>query len=535
MMSDGGMAEGGKAGEVARGKAASRTWGWVIAQVVLLAALALWLASGRPIGIPGVWAWEVKAKPLRWDALVRVLLFGAGMIGLCALGAWRIRMRRRSDAAILAGLVLLAFALQLSVASLAPMSSFMLIAGSASQVSTEYFNAAWTLIDYSDAGLQLPAARNFCRNFASYMRDGRHHIATHPPGAVLVYWALLQLYRSPSFPGGAFSKLTEFIVGARRTEIAEAARSYPTAQLSGEAVGPALFCCLALGLCGALALIPLYYLTRKVASRRAALVVCSLFALTPAQLLFFQGLDSLLLLLVVLAWAWTVASLASAGGPRSGPTLRRCWPALAAGAVLGVACLISFGALAAIGVALLLAGAWAVRAERAARPAAWQTVGVLLAGCAVVVLAGDAACGWRLPTIFRQAMAAHRQFTWVEHHRTYGTWVGLDLVEFLCFLGLPVLVVASGAAWAAVRGGWKAWSLPDLNGLSGAAVFLALDVSGSVRGEVGRVWLFLMPPLVLWDGCSMARGARLALWTGLLTLAQVVILGLALTPVVTPF
>jgi hypothetical protein len=505
-------------GTTTEGQAASRAWPWVVigAHIVLVGALIAWLASGRPIGIPGAWAWEVRPKALRPDALVRVVLLGLGVIGLCAWGAARIRARRRSDGPVVAGLVCFTFLLQLSVASLAPASAFMMVAGTASPVSTEYFDTAWTLSD--------PGA--FCRDYASTMLKGRHHVATHPPGAVLTFWALLKVYRSPSFPGGAFSKLAEFAIGARRREISEAVGAYPRTRLAPEAVGPALFCCVAFGLLGALTLVPLYHLTRQVASRRAAVMVCSLFALTPAQLLFFQGLDSLLLLLVVLALAWTVIALGSG----------RWRLAVAAGAALGVAFLISFGALAAIGVALLLGAAWALRSGTSKRAAAWRTVALVAAGFAAVAGAGDVACDMKLPLIFRQAMAAHRQFTWVEQHRTYGTWVGLNLVEFFCFLGLPVLVTAFGAAWTAGRRGW---SRADLVGVSGAAVLLLLDASGSVRGEVGRIWLFLMPALVLWGGCWLARGATrgggLALWTAVLTLLEVIALGIALTPVVMPF
>jgi len=491
----------------------------LVAEVLLVAALTGWLATGRPLGIKGVWAYEVKPKALRPEALVRVLVVGGAITGLCALGLARIRSRRRSDAPVVAGLVALTFVLQLAVAGLAPSSASMLVAGTVSPVSTEYFEVARSVQD--------PAA--FCRDYAGTMLQGHHHVATHPPGAVLFYWVCQRLYDSRVFPGEAFSRLTELAVGATREVMARAANSFPAVQATPDAVGPALFSCLALGLLGALSVIPLYHLARTVGSRRSAITVASLWALAPAPVLFFQGLDAVIMLLVVLALAWVAAAF------RSG----RWWWAVGAGVALGVALFVSFGTLAAIAEVGLLAGVLALRSPRERRPLAWRVLGALGAAGLVVVLTADAACGMRLPTIFRQAMQAHRQFTWIGQHRTYGTWVGLNLVEFGCFLGLPIVVAVLGAVGRGLAGGWRRAPLAVIVGATGLAVLLALDVSGSVRGEVGRVWLFLMPALVVGAGCWLATNAPrkrlLACATAALLLVQLVVLGQALTPLVLPF
>lgn len=492
-------------------------WGWlpIAIQTALLGVLAAWLGCGLPLGIPGQWAWEVHPKPVPAWGLARALIVGAEIVGLCWLGLWRLRRRQRSVAGVLAGLVGLTFALQLSVASLAPQAAFGLIAGTASSVATEYFGVA--------AGVQDPWA--YCRTYAETQREG-HHVATHPPGAVLAYRLCLQLRDSPLFPGEAFDALTEQLVGAPREQIAAAVGSYPSTTLAPQQVGAALLCCAIFGLCAALTLLPLYWLASRVASRSTALVVCCLFALSPAPVLFFQGLDAPILLL-----AATALALAHAAVTRQSTGLGAL-----CGLTLGLMSSVTFGVTAALATIAAVAGVLVFRLAPAERPRAWKAIagGALVWLACVLVL--HVLCDGKLHVIFAQAMAAHRKLTWEGMARGYITWVGLNVVEFAVFLGLPALVAVAAQA---IRGGWRGRPAPELIGLVGVLVLLALNASGSVRGEVGRVWLFLMPPLIVWAGHWVRRRLRdapaVAVTTLALSLVQVLLLGWLLTPVVLPY
>ncbi len=495
-----------------------RSWPVAIAltQAALVIGLGAWLLDGRPIGVPGAWAWEVRAKAVPWLALTRVLALSLGLMCVGGLGLQRIRARCRSDALVLAALVALAFALQLAVLGLASDASFLLIAATASPVSTEYFSTAWGVSDLGE----------FVGSYPLEMTRGHHHVATHPPGAVIFYWLCIRAYESPLFPHSAFDRLVEIVVGAPRDGIAAGVNAFPGVSLELEGVGPALLCCLVLGACGALSLVPLFLLARAAAGRSTALTVCTLFALSPAPVLFFQGLDSLLLLLALAGMALMLRALQ--GG--------KLLPAGVAGLVIGAGFLVSFGAMAAG----LLTGSLAVLcALRGGRRHAWLSVAAFTGGVALVILVGHVACGMKLHVILRQGMAAHREFTWVGFRRDYPTWLVLNVVEFACFLGLPLCIAVIGAGREAVRRGWRGLSQADLVGLAGVLVLLLLNLSGSVRGEVGRVWLFMMPPLVLWAGhwlSSAAPGKRaLVLVTAVLTVLQLALLGPALTPVVMPF
>ncbi len=490
-----------------------------VTQAALVVALTAWLLDGRAIGVPGAWAWTVKTRSLSWLALVRVIVLGLTIMAAGGLGHQRIRARCKSDAPVIAVLILLAFALQLAVAGLAPDATFLLIAATASPISTEYFSMAWEITDVGD----------FLREYPVAMTHSRHHVATHPPGAVLFYWACIRIYQSRLFPQTLFDGFTEIVVGAPRASIASEASALPGVSLDPDGVGPALFSCLVLGACAALSLVPLYHLARAAAGRATALSVCMLFAISPAPVLFFQGLDSFLLLLAATAIALMYLGL------RGG---RLLWPAVA-GVTIGVGFLGSFGAGAAGVVVGLLAVLWALRRQRPGMNWGWLALAAFAAGWVLVVVAGHIAFGMKLHVIFRQGMAAHREVTWIGFQRSYWTWLGLNMVEFGCFLGLPVCVCVIGAAREVAGRGWQALGRADLVGLAGAAALVALNLSGSVRGEVGRVWLFMMPPLVLWAGhwlrSAVPGKGGLAVYTAALTLAQLVFLGLTLTPVVMPF
>ena len=88
--------------------------------------------------------------------------------------------------------------------------------------------------------------------------------------------------------------------------------------------------------------------------------------------------------------------------------------------------------------------------------------------------------------------------------RSYSTWLLWNPYDLLLLLGPAVLVLAAAAlrppagdgrpAFRALAWGW--WAL-----------FAVLLLSGSVRGEVGRIWLFLMP-----FACVLAAGAAIERW-----------------------
>ena len=491
---------------------------------VAVAALGGWLLWWRgDLGVQGQWTWTGQWLLALAPAGVRalVLLSAATAALLVWLSAPHPRRRRYWPLVLLA--VLAASALQLSAVQVRPAGLPFVAASVCSDVATEYFSAAEGIADPLE----------YVRTYARGMGAG-HHVGTHPPGVVLLYWAAQRLYASPLFPRDAFEALLEVLIGGRLSDLAAALAGNASlgARATAANIGAAYFCAALFGLCSALVAVPLYALGAVLLDRQAGLLAAALWVGVPSAVLNFQGPDALLALLVAVALLLVVMAA-------------RCrsplWAA-GAGVLLGKALLISFGVLAALalaGLCLLLWTAPAAGAGRLPRRCAARCLLALVLGVAVVPAVAQLLLGADLPAVFRQAMAAHHRFTLAQ--RPYPQWVGRNLLEFAVFGGLPILVSALGGLGADLRALVRRRDLAPVAALtlSGVATLLLLDAAGSVRGEVGRIWLFLMPPLVLAAAAWLRRGpeprrTRFGLCLSL-SLTQLVIMAVAFVPLARPY
>jgi hypothetical protein len=93
----------------------------------------------------------------------------------------------------------------------------------------------------------------------------------------------------------------------------------------------------------------------------------------------------------------------------------------------------------------------------------------------------------------RVALEMHREtFT---APRSYGLWLLFNPLDLVVFLGAPIAVLFAARVWEATKS-----RTPDACGpfaLAAAAGLALLLVSGTVRGEVGRIWIPLMPLLLV--------------------------------------
>jgi hypothetical protein len=77
------------------------------------------------------------------------------------------------------------------------------------------------------------------------------------------------------------------------------------------------------------------------------------------------------------------------------------------------------------------------------------------------------------------------------HHRTYGAWLLYNPVDFAMFLGVPLAVFAFRGV-IVLRENWThevMWRFM----VAFLITLVALNLTGVTRGEVARLWMFLMP------------------------------------------
>jgi hypothetical protein len=242
---------------------------------------------------------------------------------------------------------------------------------------------------------------------------------------------------------------------------------------------------LLIGLCGAAAAWPIAALARAAgADPPAAARVALLWALMPAPALMTPMLDQALCLPV----AGALACLAVAGRRAAGHGAG--WAA-ASGLLAGIAALLSYGApvFLACGGAAVLALLCDTREGfgRALRLAA------IAAAVSVVVWLLPALAGHHPLASLTTALAIHRdEYT---RPRSYVLWLGFDLLDLALFLGVPIAVAFLARVAEAAR---RSPREPADRFVLVAALGLALLVlSGQTRGEVGRIWLPLMPVLLV--------------------------------------
>src|SRR5690606_21926035 len=84
----------------------------------------------------------------------------------------------------------------------------------------------------------------------------------------------------------------------------------------------------------------------------------------------------------------------------------------------------------------------------------------------------------------------------LPENRGYFPWVFYNLYDFIIFIGFGVTILYGAAVYKWLRSIHKRQKSDYL--LVGTFVMLLmLNLSGSVRGEVGRIWIPLMPFLLL--------------------------------------
>lgn len=496
-----------------------------LAQCALVALLAVWLLVLRwPLGYPPEWVWQASPTPAPSGgllAIARTLLACGVLVGAALWLRQRGTNPRFWTAATLVLLVGSVFLCQVSLSVGYPGGMAWAVASQFSPVASEYFDSAFRVED--------PVS--YCRDYLETMRHAGYHLATHPPGMVLLHWAFVAPARDNEIARDLATRFAESVGGMALAELGRFARRYPgAAQLPDGAVPAAAVAAVAPSVFGALSLVPLFLLVRRLTGTLRALWAVVLFATAPSLLLLGQCADQwVLFICMVLVWL-TVEGIT-----------RDHWVWFAAaGMVAGLGAAITFGLLTGCITVGVLAVALSPN-RLTVRRLAVQAV-AFAAGFAGAWAAVYAALGVNLVAVFDQGLTAHARAT-LGPQRTYAVWVWLNFVELALFVGLPVAALVTSVAsarfrlWRPGRPMGPALALAAA-GLSAMVVPTAL---GLVRGEVGRIWLFLMPLLVAGalpapDPGQPAKEAPPWLaTTASLQLAQVLLMAATMLPMVRPY
>jgi hypothetical protein len=103
---------------------------------------------------------------------------------------------------------------------------------------------------------------------------------------------------------------------------------------------------------------------------------------------------------------------------------------------------------------------------------------------------------WGVPPWAIARVGLQQHYNLVTNLRRYDWWVIWNLIDLLLFAGWPLMLGFLGSIILAVHA-WRRNKVTAVDILAVCLLFLIilLDISGSARGEVGRIWLFFIPLL----------------------------------------
>jgi hypothetical protein len=511
-----------------------------IAALLLVCALSFWLFIARgAFGLPGQWVLTPNARfwPVGgWLLPLGVVLLFGGAAALSVYDRFRRaendQEKRNSTLTALFCLAIVAFLWPWALLGPGSISQsdtrggaprltlegrFNIIAAQWSDVATEYFGVAH----------QIQNPREFGREYAQKWQNPpsryQAHVATHPPGAVLWFYGARRVYEGVPALKNGFESLAVTLTGQKLDEMREGASVLRVSSSRGigapdppelptSAIGGALWTAFLLGLSLVLAIPAVYGLAHggenNDASEIRGLFAVGLWILAPTFNLFAFTLDAL----VATGTIWTLF-LFSRGLQNSARA--RIWM-FGAGAIWALTSFLSFGALS-VGAILVLTLAIFQRAQLIPRileiGAAFLAVWLVLA----LVFAFNPL------EVFFNAMREHRSAT--LQIRSWILWIPMNLVMWAPFAGFALIVCL-------FRRG-KPQNIGAQIGWCALLTLLFLSFSGNVRGEVERLWLFLLAPIAIYaasgDFSPRVRAALLGLQA-----LQTLLMAATLAPLVRP-
>jgi hypothetical protein len=487
-----------------------RFWTWLI--LIFQAALVLALAIGIgtrviPLGISGEWEWLRIDVPPPFDGLALALVALGAYAALAAIGAKILTSKasHRAEAACVTALAAASIAVQIGI----PLGA-----------APGYDLSKWAAVNYlSGSAGYFKVARQqavrdpwkFLADYPQWIRNQDSlHIGTHPPGLIAGQCFLMGIMEhNPSLSQWLIDHMPESVdmgfrvFGAKDPQPlspSDRATLYTTALLTLLACG--------------LTVIPLYMLGRVALPPAEAWVAAVLWPLVPAANLFQPVADTAYPLFSTTALAlaaWAVRLLAHSG---RAPAILAFGLAFTAGLVMAFG---MFFTLAFLPIGLIVALLVSFQPSLVS----WRArIALIVAiGLGFVTLLG---CGWALiganPFVIASWNLHHHARFYDEYPRTYRLWLALNPVELAIALGVPSAIWCLLGLFAPRRLPASVWAT--------ILVLTLTNLTGRNMGEVARLWMLYMPPLLVGASYGLSRWglkpaflAATTLLVGLQTLA----------------
>jgi hypothetical protein len=463
---------------------------WLILPTLVF-VLALWLDVFPFLRGPQEWRWTLRAveSPLRMSVpIIALALYSI----LCARW-WQAFAHGPSSRAVeysfLSFLTIAAPLIQLALAYAVSRDPLLEFFGPTVSVhNSGYFTTAVATTDLNSLLVNYPAV----------MPQLPIHAQSHPPGPIVMQWLTWKFFQ-------AWPSLADSIAMPLRTLQCHnpGLMALDNPQIASATIG------MALPLMGALAVWPMFALGKRIAGSRTASIAVALFPVMPLFAMWPAQWDQLYpwLLLTGLYFAHT------------GLELRSTWRIFLAGVPLSIATFFSVGNFVLMMIVGLYGLTWLIinhpdtKTPRNLR--AWvslwlQPLLTFVLGCASIWL--GYVLLYRVNPLDVISTGSRLAIESTTGNRTYLVWLIWNPIDFAIFLGVPIVIAL---LMNLARKRWNPHLLvgkpsPSLWPLMAATfgVLVILDLFGIVRGEVGRLWMYFGPLMLLITARGVGRGAR---------------------------
>jgi hypothetical protein len=471
----------------------SRPIVWITGLSLLWAVL---IAFNLAPDLRGSFGWQWPYEPVLDLRRIAPLILGVLLYIPVALRL----LRGRSSVPLLLWTMLGGIGLSLAASYVREDVFFRFYTITVSGVASGYHTTAMLITDLGETLRRWPEFTWATREFSS-------HVVLSPPGMVLAYYA------ASAFLAGVPALAAALAAPLRLLQCGDMAlMSLTNARLASAWLG------ILVPLWGSLTVLALYRLGRYAFGVEPARWAVLWWPLVPSLLIFaplpytFFALPSMIMIGLLLV-----------GLCRNRPL----WVA-AAGVVMSALTFLSFALLPLVVLAGLLAlGIYWTKARSPAGRQPWHwplRMGLWFAlGLASVWVVFGAVSGLAPWELLRAGTRDH-----LALERPYGPWLVLHLNDFFMFTGWPLVLMAGAGVWRSARrlARGAAPAVQDVVILSAALTLLLLDLSGTMRGESGRILLYFSPLILLGAAGALDRdrasGRLLTVLQGLVLVVMVV-------------
>lgn len=412
----------------------------------------------------GGWGWRWPyAVPTEWNNVAVLVV----ILGLYVAGAYSLR---RWTVPALVWSIVAAFALAISVQTLREYPPFFTLFShtvspvqtGASRVAVQYF---------AEDGIQ-----DTLHHWPEFIREARlktiTHFTTSPPGQAVVHYWIGELADEVD----PVSRPVSMALRPYQCSTAEV-MAYSRGELVSAGAG------MLMPLWAALAVIPIFLAGRQLTDdKQTALRIAQWWPLVPSMLMFAPSWNTF----------YPVLSTTALVLFQIGLRQKRMLWFLLAGVVVSACTFTNFAFLPLVA----LFGVYTLVYTYANRKPLWWAVWV---GAWFGV---GLSSTWILYTLYAQRSPLDIVDVIFDQHfdieQNYYIWVVLHIYDMLMFAGWSLILLGIWGAWRGLNALRTRQATPmDIFAFTIVFTILATGISGLSRGETARVWLFLMPFMLL--------------------------------------